>query len=80
MSNEELITFFISKFKRLFRSCRLSILTNLEGLFKHMVTKLENLELMKMLKEEELKHAFWNIHPLKALEPNGFFGIFNPNH
>lgn len=45
-----------------------------------MVTKLENLELMKISKEEDLKFAIWNIYPLKAPGPNRFFGVFYPNH
>lgn len=51
----------------------------LEGVTQWLASKEENVKLIQILVEEEIEAAIWELHPLKALDLDGFSSIFFQN-
>lgn len=60
----------------MYQSTQPDIPFQLEGLISPCVTEAENESLSQIPEANEIKDVVWNMHPLKALGPDGFSGVF----
>uniref|UniRef100_A0A803QDU6 Reverse transcriptase domain-containing protein n=1 Tax=Cannabis sativa TaxID=3483 RepID=A0A803QDU6_CANSA len=75
-NREDIGRYFVEKFKTLLESSSPAIGNDLESLFDAKVTSDDNSELCRVPTGSEIKDVIWNLHPLKALGPDGFSGVF----
>uniref|UniRef100_A0A803QG19 Reverse transcriptase domain-containing protein n=1 Tax=Cannabis sativa TaxID=3483 RepID=A0A803QG19_CANSA len=73
---KEMSDYFIRNFSALFESQHPCIEDDFDTLFEGQVTEEDNVDLCRVSTCEEIKRVVWKLNPLKALGPDGFFGIF----
>lgn len=66
----------ISKFQELYQSSHPNIPDDMDGLGQKYITLQENLDLIRIPSEEEIKSCIEKLHLLKSLGPDGFPGVF----
>lgn len=69
-------SYFLKNFQTLFTSNYPFIPDGLEGVVQPLISDEENDLLVRVLEEDEIKAAVWDLHPLKSSGPDGFSGIF----
>lgn len=72
----EINKYFMKNFEEVFTTENPCILETLGELGLQSMSNEENAFFMGIPSEEEIKASISTFHPLKALGPNGFFGIF----
>lgn len=65
--NQKITAYFVSKFEEQFIFSRPTFPPSLESLLESLITEIENLELLSIPKENEIKDVIWNLRLLKAL-------------
>uniref|UniRef100_A0A803Q8C8 CCHC-type domain-containing protein n=1 Tax=Cannabis sativa TaxID=3483 RepID=A0A803Q8C8_CANSA len=63
-------------FQELYTSSSPNINEDLASLFSYRIDALSNEQLVAIPSDEEIKASVFNLHPLKAPGPDGFFGCF----
>ena len=68
--------YFLREFKDLFTSDNPSIHNELEHLVEKKIFMEDNIAMMAVPLEEEIKDCVWTLHPVKSPGPDGYPGIF----
>nr|XP_048337067.1 uncharacterized protein LOC125424270 [Ziziphus jujuba var. spinosa] len=72
--------YFEEEFSELFTTSNSIFTRELEELGEKYITDEENIRLMAIPSEEEIRNTVWELHPLKAPGPDGFLGVFYKNY
>lgn len=75
-SKEDTKNYFIQHFSDLFESSYSHLLEDLEGLGQQLILEEENVDLMRIPLEKEIKNSIWRLYPSKSPRPDGYLGIF----
>ena len=75
-SKEDIERYFVAQFQEVFQSTNLQTPSQLEDLVTACVIERENLELVCIPNPQVIKEVVWEMHPLKAPNPDGLPRLF----
>ena len=76
LSRRKIGEYFAKYFLKVFQSSNPLISDNLEDLILPSISEVENEDLTRIPEINEIKEVVWEMHPLKALGPDGFSSLF----